>query len=96
MRKVKAFISTMPMMMTCGEVEDTLLDYVEGKLSGYALFKFEFHIRACRECRDYLKAYRKATELGGNILGSANDPAPEDIPEDLMAAILAARGADNR
>ena len=94
MRKVKAFISKMPLMMTCGEVEDVLFDYVEGNLSGYALFKFEFHIKACRECRDYLAAYKKSITLGNEILGPANAPAPDDLPEDLVSAILAARDID--
>ena len=94
MKKIKAVVSKFPMMMTCGEVEAVLFDYVEGNLSGYARFKFEFHIKACQECRDYLAAYRKSIALGVAILGAASDPAPEDLPEDLMTAILAARDAE--
>lgn len=93
MKKLKAIMSSWPMMMTCGEVEDILFDYVEGNLSGYALLKFEFHIKACRECRDYLAAYRKSIELGSEILGPSKDPAPDDLPSDLVNAILAARDA---
>lgn len=94
MRKLKAFMSKMPLMMTCGEVEAVLLDYLEGHLSGYALAKFEFHIKVCQECRDYLAAYRKAVSLGGEILGPSNAPAPEGLPEDLVNAILAAKDAE--
>lgn len=95
MRKIKAFVSRMPTMMTCGEVEAVLLDYVEGNLSGYALMKFEFHIKTCRECRDYLNAYRKTIALGGKVLGPTDESAPDDIPQDLINAILAARDADS-
>ncbi|MCZ6862095.1 MAG: hypothetical protein O7I42_17785 [Alphaproteobacteria bacterium] len=47
MTKVKEFVSRMPMMMTCGEIEAVLLDYVEDQLSPYARFKFELHIKMC-------------------------------------------------
>jgi len=95
MRKLKAFISKMPMMMTCGEVESVLFDYVEGNLSGYALAKFEFHIKACKECRDYLAAYRKSILLSNQVLGPSDSPAPDNLPDDLVNAILAARDAEN-
>jgi len=94
MKKIKAALSKMPMMLTCGEVEAILFDYVEGRLTGYARFKFEFHIKACRECRDYLAAYKKTMALGGQVLGDRGDPAPEDLPDDLVAAILAARDGE--
>ena len=96
MRKIKAAMAKIPMMLTCGEVEAVLLDYIEGRLSGYARFKFELHLKVCRECRDYLAAYRQAAALGAEVLGAPDDPAPGDIPEELVTAILAARDAENR
>ena len=94
MTKVKAFVSRMPMMMTCGEVEAVLLDYAEGQLSPYARFKFELHIKMCRECWDYLAAYRKSMALSSEVLGAADDPAPDDLPEELVDAIMAVRDAE--
>lgn len=96
MTKVKEFVSRMPMMMTCGEIEAVLLDYVEDQLSPYARFKFELHIKMCRECWDYLAAYRKAVALSSGVLGAADDLAPDDLPEDLVDGILAARDAEQK
>jgi len=87
-------MSKLPMMLTCGEFEAFLFDYVEDRLSGYARFKFEFHIKACRDCRDYLAAYKKTMALGGQVLGAPADPVPADLPDELVAAILAARDND--
>ncbi len=96
MKTIKAVMSRMPMMMTCGEVEETLLDYVEGRLEPYARWKFDLHIKMCRECFDYLAAYKKASALGGEILGPSSAPAPDDLPDDLIDAIVAAREAETR
>ena len=96
MKSIKAAMSRMPMMMTCGEVEETLFDYVEVRLAPYARWKFDLHIKMCRECQDYLAAYKKASALGGEILGPAAAPAPTDLPDDLVEAIIAAREMDTR
>ena len=53
----------MPMMITCREFEDFILAYLEGELPERQRRQFDLHIRLCRECRDYLAAYRLSTEL---------------------------------
>ena len=52
---------------------------------------FELHIKLCRECRDYLAAYRRTMAISRRALDAPDDAVPEDVPEDLIEAILAAR-----
>ncbi|EEE35718.1 conserved hypothetical protein [Rhodobacteraceae bacterium KLH11] len=78
-----------PMMITCEEFESFILEYIEGDLSPRQKMIFEMHLRVCAECRAYLKEYERAralTEAQRNIEST-------EVPDDLIAAILAARGA---
>ena len=45
----------------------------------------------CKECREYLKAYARTVELGRATFDDPDAAVPEDVPEDLVQAILAAR-----
>jgi predicted anti-sigma-YlaC factor YlaD len=83
----------MPMMITCGEFEDFVLAYFEGELSSQQRFVFELHLKVCRECRDYLAAYRRAVEVAKRVFDNEDELVPADVPEDLVTAILAARDA---
>jgi len=78
----------MPNMITCVEFEEFIIDYLEGTLSQTDQLKFEKHIRFCRECREYLTAYQHSIELGRIAFKLPDDPVPEDVPEDLVKAIL--------
>ena len=82
----------MPLMITCVEFESFILAYFEGELPSRQRRVFEFHLKICRECRDYLAAYRRTMELGRAVL--SEDPSaavPRDVPEDLIKAVLDAR-----
>ncbi len=48
-------------------------------------------MRLCRECREYLAAYQRTIEIGREAFKSADETLPEDVPEDLIKAILEAR-----
>ncbi len=92
MRKMKgAMLSWMPGMLTCMEFEIFLIDYMEGTLPAGQRRVFEFHIKICRECREYLAAYRYTIELAGRAYDDGSAPLPDEVPEDLVKAILAAR-----
>lgn len=78
-------------MITCREFEEFVLRYLEDELPGRQRRSFEWHIRMCRECRDYLRAYRQSIQIGRAILSSSDDSLPDDVPEDLIKAVLAAR-----
>jgi len=82
-----------PLMITCREFEDFVLAYFEGDLSSHQHFVFELHLKLCRECRDYLAAYRRTMEVAKGAFGTEDEIVPADVPEDLIKAILAARDA---
>lgn len=83
-----------PMMITCAEFETFVIDYLSDRLTPTQKRVFEWHLRICRECRDYLKAYRQTVELGKAAFRAPTAPVPEDVPEDLVKAILDARSSD--
>ena len=83
----------MPLMITCRQFEDFILAYLEGALPGRQKFVFETHLKVCRECRDYLAAYQRTIEVSRRAFDRPDSPVPDDVPEDLVKAILAARDA---
>ena len=78
-----------PGMLTCQEVDRFLYDFHQGNLSFSQQLKFKIHISMCRECRAYVKDYKNTVRLSKEGFTIA-EPI-ENVPEDLMAAILKAR-----
>ncbi len=92
MRKTKGLMfRNIPMMINCREFENFMIDYIEGSLPKQQRRIFEFHLKLCRECRDYLAAYRRTIEVSKRVFDDADVPVPDDVPEDLLRAILDAR-----
>lgn len=91
-RWLKGFIMKyMPRMITCKEFESFILDYTDGGLSARQRSQFELHIRLCRECRQYLQAYQRSVEVGRSVFLSSDTTVPDEVPDDLVKAILKAR-----
>ena len=89
MRRMKgAMLRHMHGMITCREFEDFVLRYLEGELPKRQARVFEWHMRLCRECREYLAAYKRSMEVSQTVLGAPEEPVPKDVPEDLITAIL--------
>jgi predicted anti-sigma-YlaC factor YlaD len=82
----------LPFMMTCEDLENFILDYFEDRLTLGQKGIFETHIAMCRDCRDYLEAYRKTVEMGKTVCKDSSNRIPDSIPDDLVHAILAAVG----
>lgn len=92
MRKIKGtMLRRMHGMITCREFEEFVLRYLDGELPARQAKIFEWHLRICRECREYLAAYKRTIEIGKAVLGPAHEPVPEDVPEDLIRAVLDSR-----
>ncbi len=93
MRRIHGALFKLPLMITCEAFEDFILAYLDETLTPRQRFVFELHLKVCRECRDYLSAYQRALELAKQT--GADDAAalPENVPEDLVKAILDARDA---
>jgi len=82
-----------PLMITCRQFEDFVLAYLNDELTGKQKLVFELHLKICRECRDYLADYRRTMELSKRAFADPDQALPGNVPEDLVKAILAARGA---
>lgn len=80
--------------LSCREFMDVILAYLDGELAARERRLFEQHIRACPPCLDYLDSYRQTVALTGDAWAGceADDGVPEEIPEELVRAVLAARG----
>ena len=82
-----------PLMITCAEFEGFILDYLEGRLTPMQRRVFDLHLRICKDCRSYLQAYRRSVELGKAVFDHPDEAVPDEVPEDLVVAILEARAA---
>jgi anti-sigma factor RsiW len=78
-------------LLSCREALDFLADYLEGELAPEVRVAFERHLARCSDCERYLESYREAIRLG-RLAWDAAGPAA-DVPEALVQAILASRGA---
>ena len=79
------------MTITCREFVDFLMSYLEEELDVEPRRVFEEHMGLCPPCLSYLDTYRDTIRLGKFACEDADGPAPEDAPEALIQAILAAR-----
>jgi anti-sigma factor RsiW len=79
--------------ITCKEFVDFLMAYLDAELPAAARNTFESHMDDCPPCRVYLDTYRETVELGRGLCARDDDPLPDDVPEALVKAILAARKA---
>ncbi len=78
-------------MLTCREFEAFVLDYSEGQLARGQRLSFELHLRMCPQCREYLQLYLRTVEASRSAFPDPDAPVPEDVPEELVKAILEAR-----
>lgn len=74
--------------MNCRECYDFLMDYLDGQLPADERAAFEAHLARCPPCVAYLDTYRATIELGKSALRGE----PCQLPEELVQAILKARG----
>ncbi len=79
--------------MTCREFVEVLMAYLDGDLAPGQRSVFEEHIGACPPCLTYMDTYKETVALGKSLCDDPEGPVPEDAPEELVAAVLAARRA---
>jgi predicted anti-sigma-YlaC factor YlaD len=92
-KRIHGVMFKLPLMITCNEFESFILAYLEGDLPKRQKLVFEFHLKMFRECREYLQAYRASIELARDAHGAEFTHLSNQVPEDLVKAILAARKA---
>jgi anti-sigma factor RsiW len=74
--------------MTCQQLIDFIMSYLENQLPQEERSEFDRHLAVCPSCVNYVKTYERTILLAK---ASANDPVPEDVPESLVQAILASQ-----
>ena len=72
-------------MLTCRELIDLLLDYLEEGLTPEVAADLERHLRACPPCVAYLNTYRKTRELTGQV---TRVPMPQEMTRRLRQFLL--------
>jgi anti-sigma factor RsiW len=77
--------------MTCREFVEFLSDYLSNDLSSVEREAFEEHIRGCGDCERYLEGFAATVGLAREAFDDPEVPAPADVPEELVDAILTAR-----
>jgi anti-sigma factor RsiW len=75
----------------CRECAEFIADYLSGELEPETTALFEHHLSRCVNCTTYLSNYRDTIRLGRQAFDEAGAEAPDDVPEDLVKAILASR-----
>ena len=72
--------------ITCRELISFMDDYVAGGLPPAKVVEFERHLKVCPSCVAYLASYRETIRLARAAVAP---PAVEDVPPELLTAILA-------
>ncbi|MCC6678023.1 MAG: zf-HC2 domain-containing protein [Phycisphaerales bacterium] len=77
--------------MTCRELTDFMMAYLDGELPDGERLAFERHLAVCPSCVEYLKSYSRTVGLTRSLAERPDDPVPAEVPAGLVNAILAAR-----
>jgi predicted anti-sigma-YlaC factor YlaD len=80
------------MGMTCRGVVHVLDLYLNGELAAAQSRTLQDHLAQCPDCRAYLVTYRQTTYIARAALTPTDDQIVAAMPEQLVNAILAARG----
>ena len=79
------------MMMTCRDFVEFIMAYLDGELDEAPRTTFEEHLSMCPHCKDYLATYEQTIRMGRKACAEPDDPVPEQVPDELVKAVLEAR-----
>jgi len=77
--------------MTCREFIEFVWQYLDEKLPREQRETFDEHLAVCPGCVNYLSNYNETIRLVGKAFGGPDADLPDDVPEELITAILDAR-----
>ncbi|MEM8485146.1 MAG: zf-HC2 domain-containing protein [Bacteroidota bacterium] len=69
-------------MMSCEEVNDFILDYLEGRLPRETKLKFEKHLEMCPCCVPFLDQYKQTVEM---VATEGQIEVPADLAEHTLS-----------
>ena len=76
--------------LSCRELIEFLTAYLDDELAPEERAAFEIHLSVCPYCVDYLATYRETIHLGKQAFAAGSE-SMEEVPAELVDAILAAR-----
>lgn len=74
--------------MTCREVIDFLMSYIDGDLPAEQRLQFEKHLGACPCCVNFLDSYRATVRLGRECFHQEAPLPTGKVPDAMVAAIV--------
>jgi len=77
--------------VTCQEIADFLMDYFSRELPQTQRAIFEEHLGICPECVAYVHSYETTIKASKSACDRVHVRDANEVPEDLVRAILAAR-----
>ena len=79
--------------LTCRDFIDVIMAWLDDALDPATRREFDEHLAECVDCANYLRSYRLTVSLGKGACapGDPDGPVPDDVPEELVQAVLAAR-----
>jgi len=89
--KTKTLKTDIQGALTCRQVEQFLMDYLDWQVTLWTWCKFRYHLHICDDCRQYLQDYRNAVALGQRIFANPEDEATGKVPDEILSAILKVR-----
>jgi anti-sigma factor RsiW len=76
--------------MTCREFVDFIAAYRDGELDEEVALEFDRHLGKCKRCLDYLRDYGDVIALAKGAYADPELDVPEEAPEELVEAVMAA------
>ncbi len=77
--------------ITCRELIEFLMDYIDGTLPPARRAEFDRHLAVCPSCVAYVESYRQTVRLGRMSMTASDAPADTVAPRRLVEAIRFAR-----
>jgi anti-sigma factor RsiW len=77
--------------VTCRELIEFIVDYLDGQLPAGVHEPFEHHLSLCPACQRYLRQYRATASAGVAAFADPDADVPDDVPAQLITAILESR-----
>jgi anti-sigma factor RsiW len=77
--------------VTCRDFVEFLSEYFSGELAVAERAEFEAHLAECPACVAYLETLQKTIQLVKAAYAHPEGRVPDEVPEQLLRAILAAR-----
>ena len=68
------------MVLTCREMVEFLMAYLDGELPEGQRESFDQHLRDCPPCEVYLDTYRRTVDLGRSVCEDGEGPDDEPPP----------------